>query len=457
MGQYRKGTATFTNGDATVTFAGGTTLLTSAAAGDLIKPDGTRVWAEIASITSDTEVELAAVWNGDSVSGSTYVIHTDFTANLALPYPVPGDVETQDVFRKAMLILDAALSGGGDPILLPAGTVSLPSLAWSADPDCGPYRIGANNIGWSIGGAKLWDWASASATLTGALTTSGKALVQGQLQVSGAFTADVANSMVFAMNTSEGRIIVEGPNTGTKGTYSLIMATSNASAIVTAHSADASGYNYFTHPTTGSAANAVIDSSTGLLQRSTSSMRYKVDAEPLVDSSKVLQLESIWYRSNPELCPNDNPSWSWYSFSAEQAASIDPRFVHWTREVTGMRDEIEEVQVPVTEEVELPAIEVIDGQAVLVKKLQRRPVIDRLPVVDESGSPVMVDAVDPSGRSVRVQATHAVPRTETITRTRQVPIYGDLIPDAVQDRPIVAMLVEEVKKLRAELDALKFQ
>lgn len=130
MGQYRKGTATFTSGDATVTFAGGTTLLTSASAGDLIKPDGTRVWAEIGSITSDTELELAEVWNGDSVSGSTYVIHTDFTPNLALPYPVPGDTDTQDVLRKAFLLLDAILSGTGGPVTLDSpvlnGTVTMP-------------------------------------------------------------------------------------------------------------------------------------------------------------------------------------------------------------------------------------------------------------------------------------------------------------------------------------------
>lgn len=80
--------------------------------------------------------------------------------------------------------------------------------------------------------------------------------------------------------------------------------------------------------TTASAANVVVSSS-GELQRSTSSMKYKTDVEPMWSSiaqALVDQAEPFFYRS---LCSADNPQHSWYGLSAEQIASIDPRFVLW--------------------------------------------------------------------------------------------------------------------------------
>lgn len=83
------------------------------------------------------------------------------------------------------------------------------------------------------------------------------------------------------------------------------------------------------HGTTASAANTFINSSSGLISRSTSSLLYKKDVEPLWDEvgDKLLQAKPIFYRSN-ELT-EDNPAWSWYSFGAEELAKIDPRFVLW--------------------------------------------------------------------------------------------------------------------------------
>ncbi|MAZ18295.1 MAG: hypothetical protein CL535_18465 [Ahrensia sp.] len=81
--------------------------------------------------------------------------------------------------------------------------------------------------------------------------------------------------------------------------------------------------------TTAASPNAVLDSgaSNGLL-RSTSSESYKRDIEPL-DTARaraLLETTPIWYRSK---APADDPDWSWYGFSAEQVAAIDPRMVHW--------------------------------------------------------------------------------------------------------------------------------
>lgn len=87
-----------------------------------------------------------------------------------------------------------------------------------------------------------------------------------------------------------------------------------------------SGYN----TTTGSAANVNILSS-GRLQRSTSSLAYKKDVEPLEADygNKILELKPIYYRSN-ELT-NDDPNLSWFGYGAEDVAKIDPRFANWAQ------------------------------------------------------------------------------------------------------------------------------
>ena len=79
--------------------------------------------------------------------------------------------------------------------------------------------------------------------------------------------------------------------------------------------------------TTGAAANMVVNSS-GSLQRSTSSIKYKTDVEDAEDqySEALLQCRSVWYRST---CKSDNPAHSYWGFIAEEVAEIDPRLVHW--------------------------------------------------------------------------------------------------------------------------------
>ena len=79
--------------------------------------------------------------------------------------------------------------------------------------------------------------------------------------------------------------------------------------------------------TTGSAANMVVNSS-GSLQRSTSSAKYKTDIETLEDqyADALLACRPVWYRST---CAADNPDWGWWGLIAEEVAEIDPRLVHW--------------------------------------------------------------------------------------------------------------------------------
>lgn len=52
------------------------------------------------------------------------------------------------------------------------GTVALPSINFSSDPDTGIYRIGANNIGVTANGAKVLDIATTGLGVTGIVTVS---------------------------------------------------------------------------------------------------------------------------------------------------------------------------------------------------------------------------------------------------------------------------------------------
>jgi YD repeat-containing protein len=81
------------------------------------------------------------------------------------------------------------------------------------------------------------------------------------------------------------------------------------------------------------AANVNVDA------KRTSSTEYFIrkiqnDIETLQDSyaDALLGCRPVWYRST---CENDNPSWGWWGFIAEEVAAIDPRLVQWkTVEVT---------------------------------------------------------------------------------------------------------------------------
>lgn len=82
--------------------------------------------------------------------------------------------------------------------------------------------------------------------------------------------------------------------------------------------------------TTASSANVLVTSG-GVLQRATSSMKYKRDVEPIppekVDELIAVMADAaIWYRSR---CAADNPEWGYYGLSAESLAGPAPQFVHF--------------------------------------------------------------------------------------------------------------------------------
>ena len=72
------------------------------------------------------------------------------------------------------------------------GTVALPGLAFTSDLDCGLYRIGANNVGVSVDGAKVLDIGTTGLGITGTLSATGvTSLANGTVSLPAAtFTSD---------------------------------------------------------------------------------------------------------------------------------------------------------------------------------------------------------------------------------------------------------------------------
>jgi hypothetical protein len=104
VSQYRAGTVTVTNGDATVVGVG-TLFNTEVTIGDLFARDSENVLYRVASITDDTNLELAAVYAGVTGAGESYSITRDFSAPDNFPLPVKGDIQTALIINEAIALI----------------------------------------------------------------------------------------------------------------------------------------------------------------------------------------------------------------------------------------------------------------------------------------------------------------------------------------------------------------
>jgi hypothetical protein len=103
-----------------------------------------------------------------------------------------------------------------------------------------------------------------------------------------------------------------------------------ASVVNTMEFSTAGAVSFASIGTTASAANAFLDSAaSNNLLRSTSSRRYKQDIKDVDDSSIVLKLRPITYRSRAAA---DDPKRRHYGFIAEEVAEITPMLVHFDAE-----------------------------------------------------------------------------------------------------------------------------
>jgi hypothetical protein len=89
------------------------------------------------------------------------------------------------------------------------GTVSAPSITFGSDLDSGLYRIGANNVGLGVNGAKVLDVSTTGLGVTGA----------------GSFTTTLASTGNFAVNTDKFTVVAASGNTTVAGT---LTSTGNA-------------------------------------------------------------------------------------------------------------------------------------------------------------------------------------------------------------------------------------
>ncbi|MHB8413915.1 MAG: autotransporter outer membrane beta-barrel domain-containing protein [Acidiferrobacteraceae bacterium] len=194
--------------------------------------------------------------------------------------------------------------------------------------------------------------------------------------------------------------------------------------------------------TTASAANGFLDSTaSNNLLRSTSSLRYKTAVEQVkaVSVLAIEKLSAIWFRSTASA---DRPDWSHYGFAAEDVEKVDPRLVHYRREIIGYKDEQYEEEQQETRESETSDVVIRDGKPVLVKVKATVPVVDLLPLTDESGDPVMQE---------NEPVLYPVPRMKKVTLIKRVPIYGDPLADGVQYERVSVLTHARLMLLLSEL------
>jgi len=87
------------------------------------------------------------------------------------------------------------------------GSAASPGATWATDLDIGFYRIGANNIGLSLGGTKRWDFGTATSALTGILTVSGATTISGATALDGGLTMD---TNAFTVADTSGNVLSAG-------------------------------------------------------------------------------------------------------------------------------------------------------------------------------------------------------------------------------------------------------
>jgi len=114
----------------------------------------------------------AAQFSAGSVSLPSIYLTTDTTSGI---YRIGAN--NMGVAISAAKVLDIASTGLGvvGTLNTSAGTVSLPAIYMGGDTTSGLYRIGANNIGVAISGAKVLDIASTGIGITGTLSVSSTA------------------------------------------------------------------------------------------------------------------------------------------------------------------------------------------------------------------------------------------------------------------------------------------
>jgi hypothetical protein len=143
---------------------------------------------------------------------------------------------------------------------------------------------------------------NASGGTIGGFTIGSTYLYSGNLSLYSSGTISGGNSSTIYYGYAN---IGGGTNYGTDRLYVTGNSSFVGNQITTGNITGQSNIYYPYHPTTGSSANAYINSSTGLIARSTSSLKYKVDVEPqMIPLESILALEPKSYFDKGEADAN---------------------------------------------------------------------------------------------------------------------------------------------------------
>lgn len=129
-------------------------------------------------------------------SGNPVVSGTTITSTLA-------NATLSDIGTELTNSLDRGGRGAMTaPLRLSSGSVSAPSLAFSADTNSGLYRAGSHDVRLSINGSDSQTWTTTGTTVAGTATVTGASTLTGQVSasngalISGNLVADASNTNV---------------------------------------------------------------------------------------------------------------------------------------------------------------------------------------------------------------------------------------------------------------------
>jgi len=109
VSMYTEGTVTVTHNSQTVVGSSECLWRKYIESGDLFKIVGQSAWYEIASVDSNTQLTLTALYAGETATDQSYVIVRDFTPNYSLPELSKGDLDWTDVYTRMVRTIDSEI------------------------------------------------------------------------------------------------------------------------------------------------------------------------------------------------------------------------------------------------------------------------------------------------------------------------------------------------------------
>lgn len=263
----------------------------------------------------DTDTSVNHRISGNSSSGHL-ILQADYNSDAATPF-LYVQIKGSTVFRigtTGILYLE-------DIIRAIDGTIDSPGYAFTSDPNTGIYREGSGDIRVTCNGSQAMGFTSSVVTL-----------FADQVQAPSGDAGDPPYS--FVSDTSMGMYRRANNDIG--------FSVNGAEEFSVRGSSSGRIFNQASYDNTSAASATAGFTTTGGFYRSTSSMKWKRDAEPAdLEYSKklVYNSEPIWFHS---LANEDNPEWSYWGFSAEQVAGIDPRMAHWAYPLKEVEEEFDD-------------------------------------------------------------------------------------------------------------------